>query len=147
MNKNKLPKVSIVIPTFNRANMVSKAIDTALSQTYPCQIIVCDHGSKDNTPEIIKKYGNQIIYIRREKDFGPHFCWLEGVLNADGEYVHIQMDDDWMEPTFIEETVKLMDDDVGMVFSDAYLNYLEENTIKKNCLSVKKKIWIWKTSN
>lgn len=133
------PKVTIVIPTFNRANMVTRAIDTALAQTYPCQIIVCDHGSKDNTPEVVKKYGNKITYIRREKDFGPHFCWLEGVLNAEGEYVHIHMDDDWLEPTYIEETIKLMNPDVGMVFSDAYTRFFDENITKENVLNVANK--------
>ena len=138
-NKDIKKNVTIVIPTFNRANMVTKAIDTALAQTYPCQVIVCDHGSKDNTPEVVKKYGDKITYIRREKDFGPHFCWLEGVLNAEGEYVHIHMDDDWLEPTYIEEAVKLMSDDVGMVFSDAYVAFLNENKTQENCLLVKEK--------
>ena len=63
MNK----KVAIVIPTFNRAGMVTRAIDTALAQTYPCQVIVCDHGSSDNTPEVIKEYGDKVIYIRKER--------------------------------------------------------------------------------
>ena len=87
--------VSIVIPTFNRATLVQKAIDTSLAQTYPCEVIVCDHGSSDNTPEVVEKYGDKIKYIRKEQDFGPHYCWLDGVLNAKGKYVHIQYDDDW----------------------------------------------------
>ena len=115
-------KVAIVIPTFNRAKMVTKAIDTALAQTYPCQVIVCDHGSSDNTPEIIKKYGKKVTYIRKEKDRGITFCWLDGVINSDADYIHLHLDDDWMEPTFIEECMKYMQDDtVGMAFSDAYL--------------------------
>ena len=87
-------KVTIVIPTFNRAKLVCDTIDSALAQTVPCDIIVCDHGSSDNTPEVVKKYGDKITYIRRERDFGPHFCWLEGVLNANTDLVHIHYDDD-----------------------------------------------------
>ncbi|OHE71210.1 MAG: hypothetical protein A2007_02835 [Verrucomicrobia bacterium GWC2_42_7] len=112
-------KVTIVIPTFNRAHYVTKTIDSALAQTYPCSIIVCDHGSKDNTPEVMKTYGDKIKYIRRERDFGPHFCWLEGILHADTEYVHLHYDDDLMRPTFIEKTLPLMKDDVGVVFTEA----------------------------
>jgi glycosyltransferase involved in cell wall biosynthesis len=118
-------KVAIVIPTFNRANFVSNAIDSALVQTYPCEVIVCDHGSRDNTPEVMKQYENKIKYIRREKDFGPHFCWLEGVLNADADFIHLQFDDDYIEPIFIEKTLAFMSDpSVGLVFSDVkVLNY------------------------
>lgn len=112
-------KVTIVIPTFNREKYVCDTIDSALAQTVPCDIIVCDHGSKDSTPELMKKYGNSITYIRRERDFGPHFCWLEGVLNANTDLVHIHFDDDLMDSTFIEETLKYMRKDVGLVFTNA----------------------------
>jgi glycosyltransferase involved in cell wall biosynthesis len=112
-------KVAIVIPTFNREVFLQNAIEKSLEQTYPCQIIVCDHGSTDNTPQMMEKYKDKVSYIRREKDFGPHFCWLEGVLNADAEFIHIQYDDDWIEKGFIEKTVALMDEDVGFVFTEA----------------------------
>ena len=124
--------VAIVIPTFNRAELVSKAIDSALSQTYPCQVIVCDHGSTDNTPEVVSKYDDRILYIRREKDFGPHFCWLEGVLHADAKYIHIQYDDDWIAETFIEKTIALMKENVGMVISNVMLVHLETDQEEGN---------------
>lgn len=124
--------VTIVIPTFNRAELVNKAIDSALSQTYPCQVVVCDHGSTDNTPEIVSNYDDRVLYIRREKDFGPHFCWLEGVLHADAKYIHIQYDDDWIADTFIEKTMALMEEKVGMVMSNVKLMYLETNEEKRN---------------
>jgi glycosyltransferase involved in cell wall biosynthesis len=117
--------VSIVIPTFNRAGMVTKAIDTALAQTHPCQVIVCDHGSTDDTPATVAAYGDRVTYIRRETDFGPHFCWLEGVLNATGDFVHMQYDDDWIAPDFIEKTMALMRDDVGAVVTDATIVNLD----------------------
>lgn len=133
MNK----KVAIVIPTFNRATMVTKAIDTALAQTYPCQVIVCDHGSRDNTPEVIKRYGDKITYVRKEQDFGISFCWLDGVLHTDADFVHIHLDDDWMESTFIERCVECMqDDEVGMAFSDANLFDLVHDKCYPNCLNV-----------
>jgi glycosyltransferase involved in cell wall biosynthesis len=119
-------KVSIVIPTFNRANYLTKCIDSCLSQTVPCEIIVCDHGSTDNTSEVIKKYGNKVKYIKREIDSGVHFCWLDGILHTTNDLIHINFDDDWIEPTFIEECVTLFNDQVGCVFSEAIL-YLENS--------------------
>ena len=122
------PSVSIVITTFNRANLVQKAIETSLAQTYPCEVIVCDHGSNDNTPDILKQYEGKVKYVRKESDFGPHFCWLDGVLNATGEYVHIQHDDDWLTESYIEELIDLFDHDVGCVFSNANIVDLEKDT-------------------
>lgn len=133
MEKNKINKenteVTIVIPTFNRCDFVQKAIDSSLKQTYPCNIIVCDHGSKDDTPKVMQKYKNKIQYIRREEDFGPHFCWLDAVLHAKTEYVKILYDDDWMDPTFVEKTLALMKKDVSCVITNAQISY--EN--KKEC--------------
>ena len=115
MTKN----VSIVIPTFNRADMLPKAIDSALNQTHPCEVIVVDHGSTDDTPEVVAAYTDKVTYVRRERDFGPHFCWLEGILHANGDYVHLQYDDDWIANTFIEKCLSVMGDDVGFAFSGA----------------------------
>jgi len=118
MNMNMVP-VSIIIPTFNRANLVEKAIKSAINQTFSCEIIVCDHGSTDNTPKLMNKYRSKVKYIRRENDFGPHFCWLDGVLSSTGDYIHIQYDDDWIDNCFIEKTLEHMKQDIGMVFTDA----------------------------
>ena len=100
--------VSIIIPTFNRASLVTRAIDSALSQSYPCEVIVCDHGSTDNTPEVVSVYGNKIKYIRREVDNGPIVCWRDGLENSSGDIIHFNYDDDWMEPKFIEKTIELL---------------------------------------
>lgn len=111
--------VSIVIPTFNRAGMLPVAIESALNQTVPAEVIVVDHGSTDDTPKVAESYGDRILYIRRERDFGPHFCWLEGVLHAKGEFVHLQYDDDWIAPNFIEACLAVISPDTGFAFTGA----------------------------
>mgnify|MGYP000150019797 CR=1 FL=1 len=88
------PQVSIVIPTFNRSGMLRRCIDSALAQTFPCEVVVCDHGSSDDTPTVARSYGDRIRYVRREQDSGVHFAWLDGVVSACGEFVHINYDDD-----------------------------------------------------
>ena len=73
---------SIVIPVFNRAHLVRRAIETALSQTIPCEVIVVDHGSTDAIDDAITPYGDQIRYVRREEDSGPVASWIDGVKSS-----------------------------------------------------------------
>ncbi|MFH1369905.1 MAG: glycosyltransferase [Planctomycetota bacterium] len=120
---------SIIIPTFNRAGLLPRAIETSIAQTYPCEVIVCDHGSTDNTPEVVSRYKDKVRYIRREQDKGPIVCWRDGIEQATGEIVHINYDDDWLELKFMEKTIELLNDNVGFVYSNAIIHY--ENKDKK----------------
>ena len=117
--KKNTSTVSIVIPTYNRASFLPKAIDSALKQTYSVEVIVVNHGSTDKTDEVVASYGNRVKYIKRSEDFGPHFCWLEGVLSSTGDFVHLQFDDDWIEPEFISDCMNVFADDVGFAFTCA----------------------------
>ena len=123
------PVASIVIPTFNRSGLVSKAIDSALSQTINCEVIVCDHGSTDNTPEVARRYGDRIKYIRRECDSGPFYMWLDGILHATTQYVHLTYDDDWIEDTFMERCLSIIDDDVGLVYTAVEMHMQDGESI------------------
>jgi len=114
-----LPLVTIVIPTFNRATMLRRCIESALAQTELCEVIVVDHGSSDDTPSVAASFGDRIRYIRRDVDHGVHFCWLDGVINASAKYVHINFDDDYLQPTFVSKCLALIGDDVGLCFTTA----------------------------
>lgn len=120
--------LSIVIPTFNRAKLVTKAIDTALAQTVPCEVVVCDHGSTDNTPDVVRAYGDRVTYVRRDKDFGPLYCFLDGIMHSSGELTSLLIDDDWLDPIFAERCVPLMKDGVGMCFGRAQIVNTRNNT-------------------
>jgi glycosyltransferase involved in cell wall biosynthesis len=127
-------EVTILIPTFNRSGYLQEAIESALAQTYECEVIVCDHGSTDDTPKVVKKYGDRVKYIRKEEDFGPHFCWLDGVLHAKTKYVKILFDDDWLDKKFVERTLPLMGEDVSCVITNANISYEseEEKRVEKS---------------
>ena len=124
-------KVSILIPTYNRSYLLERAINTSLNQTYDCEIIVCDHGSSDSTYEICKNYGDKINYLRREKDYGLHFCEIEALLAAKGELIHFCFDDDWMHPKYIEKSVSFFNEEIGMVYCDYELIDLDGELIDK----------------
>jgi glycosyltransferase involved in cell wall biosynthesis len=119
---------SIVIPTFNRSGLLRRAIDTALDQTVPCEVIVSDHGSDDDTPAVVESYGSKVSYFRRAKDNGPFFAWLDGIINSTSEYVHITHDDDWIDHNFIESCVSLFTDDCCFVFTDARVHWQSGNS-------------------
>ena len=91
--------ISAVIPTYNRRDMVCEAIDSALTQTYPChEIIVVDDGSTDGTGELLReKYGDRIRYIRQE-NAGPSAARNRGIEAATGEWIaFLDSDDLWVE--------------------------------------------------
>jgi glycosyltransferase involved in cell wall biosynthesis len=128
------PQVTIIIPTFNRADFLENCILSCLAQTIGCEIIVCDHGSTDETPQVAEKYKPSIKYIRREIDSGVHFCWLDGVISAQNDLIHLNFDDDWIEPTFIEECLALFNEEVGCVFSNAKLYYNDSKSFSNGIL-------------
>jgi len=82
------PVVSIVIPTFNRSRLVSRAIDSSLAQTVPVEVVVCDHGSTDDTPAVAAAYGTSIRYVRREQDQGPFVEKTLPLLRAEVGFVY-----------------------------------------------------------
>jgi glycosyltransferase involved in cell wall biosynthesis len=139
--------VSIVIPTFNRAAYLIDCIESCLAQTVPCEVIVCDHGSTDQTPQVMKKYEGRVIYVRRELDSGVHFCWLDGILHASNDLIHLNFDDDWIEPTFIEKCSMLFSDDVGCVLSDAKIFFEDTKTWKYQTFKLQQTTGEYSTKN
>lgn len=113
------PRVTVVIPTFNRFEYLCLAIESCINQTEEVNIVVVDHGSSDATHTVPHRFGDKILYIRREFDSGPHFAWLDGCLLANTELVKLLFDDDTLEPTYIEKTAGLFSPAIGFVFSRA----------------------------
>jgi glycosyltransferase involved in cell wall biosynthesis len=114
--------VSIIIPVFNRAHLVARAIDSALQQTVPCEVLLVDHGSADNIGSLAEAYGDRIRYLRRDRDNGPIACWRDGVEQATGDFVHFTYDDDWIQPTFVERCLDQFHPDVAFVYTRATLH-------------------------
>lgn len=100
MNRSMLknPKVSVIIPTYNRAHCVGEAIESVLSQTFrDFELIVVDDGSTDNTQEVLSKYGSAIRVIRQENS-GVSAARNTGIKASRGEWVAFLDSDDLWEP-------------------------------------------------
>lgn len=106
MNKS-LPLVSILIPTYNRAEYLGSALDSALAQTYPnLEIIVHDDHSTDNTPQLLKKYHDpRLRLIRTRTNHGMLGGWNYIAKKARGTYIKFLASDDLLEPTCVAELV------------------------------------------
>jgi glycosyltransferase involved in cell wall biosynthesis len=93
-----MPKVSVIIPTYNRARFVVKAIDSVLRQSFQdCEILVIDDGSTDDTREVLSVYSERIRYIY-QKNSGVSSARNTGILQAKGEWISfLDSDDEWTE--------------------------------------------------
>lgn len=103
------PLVSAVIPTYNRASTICRAVDSILQQTYSSiEVIVVDDGSKDSTLEVLSAYGSRIRVVAQENK-GPAIARNRGIEAAHGSIVaFLDSDDIWL-PTKIEKQVALME--------------------------------------
>ncbi len=104
------PKVSVIIPTYNRAALLRRAIESTLAQTYQdFEIIVVDDASTDETPHTVRSLDDpRIRYIRHETNRRISVARNTGVCAARGEFVAFLDDDDEWKPTKLEKQVQML---------------------------------------
>lgn len=121
------PLVSILIPVYNRRELVKESIESALSQTWEnTEIIVVDNCSTDGTyEELCRCYGDntKIRLYQNSSNIGPVNNWKVCLEKASGKYVKILFSDDLIGPEFIEKCVNVMeqDDSLAMAYSSCYI--------------------------
>lgn len=89
-------KISVIIPTYNRGNIIEKSIRSVLNQTYKfIELLIVDDGSTDNTEEVVKKIDDdRIKYIKLDSNCGASHARNIGIKNASGKYISFQDSDD-----------------------------------------------------
>lgn len=116
-----LPRVSIMIPTYNQAGFLAEAIASALAQNWPnLEVIVGDDASSDSTPEVVARFMGdpRLRYLRRTENCGRVGNYRDLLYRqATGDYVvNLDGDDFYTDPGFIEAAVKgLVDPEVLIV--------------------------------
>lgn len=108
--------VSIVIPTYGRADMLSRAIDSVLEQSYSnIQVIVVNDNLEtsiefEKTIQIMEKYQNdsRVLHIADGKNVGGSLARNKGILVSDAEFISFLDDDDYFYPTKIEQQLNFM---------------------------------------
>jgi glycosyltransferase involved in cell wall biosynthesis len=125
-----LPKVSVIIPLYNREKYIAETVQSVLSQTYPnIELIVVDDGSTDNSRQVLDQFGSQLILLEHTDRLnkGQSATINLGLLHAIGKYVAILDSDDLFAPEKIRTQVEYLENknDIGLVYSNGY--YIYEN--------------------
>jgi glycosyltransferase involved in cell wall biosynthesis len=112
--------VSVLIPTFNRAYTIRRAIESVLAQTYPAiEVLVVDDGSTDETAELIAGYGPKVRYFY-QTNAGVSAARNRGLVESRGEFVALLDSDDAWLPWKVEAQLAVLRafPEVGMVWTD-----------------------------
>jgi len=138
----KNPTVSVIIPAYNQANFIDKAIESVLRQTYQdFEIIIINDGSKDNTEEIVKNYSDfRIRYICHANNMGVSKARNTGIRASRGDYIALLDSDDEFLPERLGRQVQLLQNkssEVGVVCSWSYNIDEKGNYISKRYLPKK----------
>ena len=104
------PLVSVIIPTYNAAHFVGRAIESALSQSLvPDEIIVIDDGSTDNTAAIVKSYGDRVNY-QYQPNHGASVARNNGIAIAKNDIIALLDADDYWPVDKLERQTRLLQD-------------------------------------
>lgn len=121
--RNKMPKVSILIPTYNQPQFVKECIESILSQTYTdYEIIVTDDSTNTETEDMIRSNGYPVVYVKNKTSLGSPKNWNKALEYATGDYIKfLHHDDSFSEKDSLECFVKALDEnpDTDFAFSES----------------------------
>jgi len=123
--------VSVIIPAYNRANIVRETVDSVLRQTYAqFEVIVVDDGSTDNTREVLATYRDPRVRYFYKTNGGLSSARNFGLSAATGEYIAFLDSDDVWRPWKLSAQVEIFrrHSDVGMSWSDMS-SFTDDGTI------------------
>jgi glycosyltransferase involved in cell wall biosynthesis len=117
-----MPEVSVVVPTYNRAHLLARAIQSVLTQTFAdLELIIVDDCSIDNTREILRSWSDKRVRtIRHDENRGAPAARNTGIINAQGRFIaFLDSDNEWL-PRKLEKQVELFrrsPETVGVVYA------------------------------
>lgn len=128
----KYPTVAILLAVRNQKNYVREAIESVLAQTSDdWELIIVDDGSDDGTRDVLREYSDPRIHTYRlSNSRGKAKCLNEALARSTGRFL-LELDgDDWLEPTAVEEIIKLAGDwpnDVACIYGNVYTHMQRGN--------------------
>ena len=123
--------VSVIIPTCNRVDLLKKALDSVLSQTYQnIEIVIVDDASSDETPVYCNSLNNErIFYYRLSSAKGGNHARNFGVEKSKGQFIAFLDDDDEWQPTKLSEQIRILINNrsIGLVYTGANVINVHHN--------------------
>ena len=102
-----MPNVTVILPTWNRAEWLEKSIESVLTQTYcDFELIVVDDASTDSSAEIFGRYSDKIRTILFPKNLGVSAARNAAILNSDSEWVAFLDSDDFWHPKKLQKQIE-----------------------------------------
>jgi glycosyltransferase involved in cell wall biosynthesis len=117
------PRVSIIIPTYNRANFLGEAVASALGQDYrQIEVIVIDDGSTDDTKKVLETFKDQRLVCTHQENAGRSRARNRAIAMARGQYITFLDSDDYYLPSKVGTQVAFLDANpqFGMVYMSAF---------------------------
>jgi glycosyltransferase involved in cell wall biosynthesis len=107
---NGAPRVSVIVPLYNKARYVRRCLDSILEQTFgDFEVTVIDDGSTDEGPQIVETYTDPRIRLLRQQNAGPGGARNRAAQEARGDLIAwLDADDAW-DPVYLAESVRIMD--------------------------------------
>lgn len=142
-----LPKVSVIIPTYNRPALIQRAIKSVLNQTHQnFEIVIVDDSPNDETEKVVKSFNDQRIkYIKNKERKGPSAARNQGIKASDpqSKYIAFLDDDDEYLPILLEKAVKKMEEnsEIVMVCTDAEMRDEKGRFIREMRWNFNKDFW------
>lgn len=126
-----MPKISIVILTFNSIRFIKSCLDSIFNQNYQnFEIIIVDNGSRDNTPDFIRENYPQVILIKNMQNLGAAKARNQGIEIARGEWILVLDCDIILEKSFLHKLTKIAKD------SDKSIGIIQPKVLNKDAKTI-----------
>lgn len=132
-----MQKVSIILPSYNHSSFLTKRLHSIVNQTYTnWELIIIDDKSTDNSVHILTDFVNENkskikhFIVNNTNSGSGYFSWQKGIELVETEYIWIAETDDYSELNFLEEQLRLLENNKDAVLSFCSSNYVDEEKNK-----------------
>ncbi len=125
-------EVVVIMPTYNRANIISNSIRSVINQSFDSfELVIIDDGSIDNTEEVVKSFkDDRIHFIRSEKNMGANHARNIGLHFMTSKFVaFLDSDNVWNRDFLKKGVARLESEDSDLFFCRAALNYASKKEV------------------
>lgn len=121
-------KITVIIPTYNKADYISQTIESVFNQTFTnFEILIIDDCSSDSTEVVVQKYlSEHVRYFKHTTNWGPGATFNDGIEKANTDYVTLIASDDILLPNHLSSVVKIFDENPSIEYIIPRLNVINE---------------------